>query len=563
MILQNRVAFHNKSELAEEALPEMPELPRMRMAGSEQDNDDGWLNDGGRVGADLSHPQPAAMSVPDDDATVRLPKLGRPPRPVEQVERHSLQTATVDERAQATVGGRDQSKDGRRDQSTDGERDQSGPYTREQAAVGGREQAAPTRESPGEYIGVKHPLWPLVLSLSERIWHELYQRPDIASTPDLLLVELVRKRAIDLLKAEPKHAGQVRDLSEAERLLHSVVNETLGYGPLEMLMKDERVYEITVIGPRFAYVERDGQIEDVECYFEDDRHMQRVIENMLRRAGRRLSPGWPLIDARLPDGTLLNVALPPSAVNGPVITLRKPSRKPMTLADLAAIGALSEQMADYLRACVQARRNIVVCGDVASGRTTLLNALCEAIPAGERIATIEEAAELQLGQKHVVSLVSQLTGADGPGGVTMRDLVRHALRGGCERVVLGECRGDEALELLQTMYSGYNGALLCIYASALKDCLAHLETLCLAAGTSMPAATIRAQLAATIDVIALTARLRDGTRKVINIAEVQGFDASAIKLQSIFHFKQTGVDTPSGHIQGEFMPSGLKSIKMP
>ena len=555
MILQNRVAFHNRSEQLEEALPEMPELPRTRAPDAEQDNDDAsWLNDGGRVGADslsggevisrppadLSRPQLAATSVPDDDATVRLPKLGRPPRPIEQKERNSQQTARPALAKQPTAA------EGARDQSEGG----------------GRDQSAPTRDPSGEYIGVKHPLWPLVLKLSERIWHELYQRPDIASTPDLLLVELVRKRAIDLLKAEPKHASQVRDLSEAELLLHSVVNETLGYGPLETLMKDERVYEITVIGPRFAYVERDGQIEDVECCFEDDRHMQRVIENMLRRAGRRLAPGWPLIDARLPDGTLLNVALPPSAVNGPVITMRKPSRKPMTLADLAAIGALSEQMADYLRACVQARRNIVVCGDVASGRTTLLNALCEAMPAGERIATIEEAAELQLGQKHVVSLVSQLTGADGPGGVTMRDLLRHALRGGCERVVLGECRGDEALELLQAMYSGYNGALLCIYASALKDCLAHLETLCLAAGTSMPAATIRSQLAATLDVIALTARLRDGTRKVINIAEVQGFDASAIRLQSIFHFKQTGIDTPSGHVQGEFMPSGLKSLKM-
>lgn len=524
MILQNRVTFRNRGEQLEEALPEMPELPRLRAPEPAQD-DDAWLNDGGPQ----TYPRLVAANIPDDDATIRLPKL-----PV----------GAASSRPSA-----DSSRP-----SADSSRppiDVSRPSTDF------------SRPPSGEYIGVNHPLWPLVLSLSERLWHELYQRPDIASAPDLLLVELVRKRAIDLLKADPKNANQVRDLTEAERLLHSVVNETLGYGPLEPLMKDERVYEITVIGPRFAYVERDGQIEDVECCFEDDRHMRRVIENMLRRAGRRLAPGWPLIDARLPDGTLLNAVLPPSAVNGPVITIRKPSRRPMTLADLVALGALSEQMADYLRACVQAGRSIVVCGDVASGRTTLLNALCAAIPANERIATIEEAAELQLSQNHVVSLVSQLTGADGSGGVTMRDLLRHALRGGCERVVLGECRGDEALELLQAMYSGYKGALLCIYASALKDCLAHLETLCLAAGTSMPAEMIRSQLAATLDIIALTARLRDGSRKVINIAEVTGYDAGAIKMQSIFHFKQTSLDTPSGHVQGEFMPSGLKSVKKP
>jgi pilus assembly protein CpaF len=531
MILQNRVVFHNRSEQAEEALPQMPELPRLRTPEPVQDDDDAWLNDGGPQ----TRPHPGAANIPNDDATIRLPKLvgadlSRPPvdvsRPPADVSRPSSNPARLSS-------------------------DTLHPSTDD------------TRLPSSEYISVRHPLWPLVLSLSERLWHELYQRPDIATTPDLLLVELVRKRAIDLLKADPKHAYQVRDLSEAERLLHSVVNETLGYGPLEPLMKDDRVYEITVIGPRFAYVERDGQIEDVECCFEDDRHMQRVIENMLRRAGRRLAPAWPLIDARLPDGTLLNAVLPPSAVNGPVITIRKPSRKPLALADLAALGALSEQMADYLSACVQARRNIVVCGDVASGRTTLLNAQCAAIPASERIATIEEAAELQLSQKHVVSLVSQLTGADGPGGVTMRDLLRHALRGGCERVVLGECRGDEALELLQAMYSGYNGALLCIYACTLKDCLAHLETLCLAAGTSMPAETIRSQLAATLDIIVLTARLRDGTRKAINIAEVAGFDASAIKLQSVFHFQQTGVDPASSHVQGEFKASGLKSVKLP
>lgn len=524
MILQNRVAFRNRSEQLAEALPEMPELPRLQATEPAQD-DDAWLNDGGPQ----TYPRLAATNIPDDDATIRLPKLSVGAdlsRPSSNVSRPPV--------------------------------DVSHP-----SADLSRPSTDASHPSTGEYIGVNHPLWPLVLSLSERLWHELYQRPDIASTPDLLLVELVRKRAIDLLKADPKNANQVRDLSEAERLLHSVVNETLGYGPLEPLMKDERVYEITVIGPRFTYIERDGQIEDVACCFEDDRHMRRVIENMLRRAGRRLAPGWPLIDARLPDGMLLNAVLPPSAVNGPVITIRKPSRRPMTLADLVELGALSEQMADYLRVGVQAGRNTVVCGDVASGRTTMLNALCAAIPASERIATIEEAAELQLSQKHVVSLVSQLTGVDGTDGVTMRDLLRHALRGGCERVVLGECRGDEALELLQAMYSGYNGVLLCIYASALKDCLAHLETLCLAAGTSMPAEMIRSQLAATLDIIVLTARLRDGSRKVINIAEVTGFDARAIKLQSIFYFQQTGIDTPSGHVQGKFMPSGLKSVKIP
>src|SRR5947209_4663766 len=424
------------------------------------------------------------------------------------------------------------------------------------------EHASPVSQSQ-TYIGPGHPLWPIVLRLSERIWQELYQKPGISSTPEALLASFVQKRVIDLLHEEHKLAQQVHDIAEAKLILYSIVNEVLDYGPLEEVMKDESVSEIMVVGPHLTYIERHGITENVPCNFEDDQHMQRIIENILRRAGRRMKSDWPIVDVRLSDGSLVNIVMPPSAVNGPTITIRKASKKPLSIDDLIQMETLTAEMAEFLRACIQARLNIVICARIASGRTTLLNALSANIPAEERITTIEEVAELRLSQKHAVALVSQFAGAGGTGGVTLRNLVVNALRIGLERILLGECRGDEVVEMLQAMNNGYSGFLMTLYANDLRNCLSRLETMCMAGGLTLPVTMLRAQIATALDVIVHISRLRDGSHKIVNIAEVQRMEKDTIKLQSIFHFKDASVDKVTGELKGTFEPSGFCPTFLP
>jgi len=433
------------------------------------------------------------------------------------------------------------------------------PQQKKDAAM---EQAPPVSQSQS-YIGPGYPLWPLVLRLSERIWQELYQKPGISSTPEALLATFVQKRAIDMLREEPKLAEQVQDTAEAKLVLHSIVNEVLDYGPLEALMKDESISEIMVVGPQLTYVERVGVTEDVPCNFEDDRHMERIIENMLRRAGQRMKLDWPIVDVRLPDGSLVNVVMPPSAVNGPTITIRKAAKKPFSIDDLIQMETLTSEMAEFLRACIQARLNIVICGGIASGRTTLLNALCTYISAEERIATIEEVAELRLKQKHVVALVSQQTSPGSTSSVTMRDLAVNALRIGAERILLGECRGEEVVEMLQAMNNGHSGFLMTLYANDLRNCLTRLETMYLSEATTLPVMLIRAQIASALDVIVHVSRLRDGSGKVLNIAEVQYMENDAIKLQSIFHFKDAAFDAAPDKLKRTFELSGFCPTFLP
>lgn len=353
-------------------------------------------------------------------------------------------------------------------------------------------------------------------------------------------MEYVRVRVLDILRSEPKIAREVRDLSEGKLLLQSVLDEVCGYGPLAPLMQDDSIAEITVVGPRFAYVERNGMVEDIPCTFEDDRHMQRIIENMLRKAGRHMRNDWPIVDVRLPDSSLVNIVMPPSAVNGPTITIRKGSTKPLSIENLLHLGTLSQDMAEFLWASVQAHKNIVICGGVNSGRTTLLNALSAAISTDERIVTIEDVAELRLSQRHVVAMVAQMASPDSTGGVTMRDLVRHALRMGTDRILLGECQGDEVVGLLKAMYNGHNGSLLTLFANDLRGCLTRMEAMYLASGSATPVTMIRNQIATAIDVIVYMARLRDGTRKILNIAEIQGVENDAVKWQNIFFYKGVG-----------------------
>ncbi|MFL5624947.1 MAG: CpaF family protein [Ktedonobacteraceae bacterium] len=414
-----------------------------------------------------------------------------------------------------------------------------------------------------ESISLGHPLWPIVLTLSERIWQELHQKPDLSSVPEAVLVKFVHKRVIDILRTESTLVQQVGDVTQAEMLLQSITSEVLGFGPLEPLLQDESISKIMVVGPRFAYIEKDNKVEDVVCSFADERHMLRIVENMLRRAGRRLVPNWPIVDVRLPDGSLVNVVLPPSAVNGPTITIRKGPKKILALNDLLASDTLSQAMADFLAACIQARLNIVICGGVNSGRTTLLNALSTYIPEDERIATIEEVAELRLSQKHVVSLVSQLALPGNVGGVSLRDLVINALRTGSERILLDECRGDEVAEMMQAMNNGHAGALMTMYATDVRNCLARMEAMYQATATKLPLSLLRAQLVTALDVIGHIARLRDGSHRILNIAEVQSAENDVIKIQSIFHFQDAGFDKASGQLKSSFQPGGFLPTFLP
>ncbi len=330
-----------------------------------------------------------------------------------------------------------------------------------------------------------------------------------------------------------------------------------GYGPLETLLKDDSISEITCIGPRHTYVERNGLLEEVPCYFENEGHMLRIIEHIMRQAGQRLQPGWPIIDVRLPDGMQLNVVLPPNAVNGPVFTLCKNVKESLMLEELVCNGTLSQAMADVLQACVEGRLNIIICGGQNSGRTTLLNALCAAIPDEERIITIEESAELRLRQKQVIGLVTQAMGPQVARNVTLHDLLIHALKMGPERIILGKCRGEEMMELLQALYTGHNGSLMTAYATNAQNFLSRLETMCHSGDTSFPTHIIQRQIADSVDVIVQMSRMPDGSRKIVDIAEVLSSEDDRLKVQSIFRYTDIGLDAETGNVTGNFEPCGI------
>ena len=437
----------------------------------------------------------------------------------------------------------------------------------------------PASAQPQTRIGPGHRLWSVMLRLSERVWQELHHvGPTInrGSTRESALIGFVRSRALDLLRGDHTLACQVHDLVEAEQLLQGIIEEVLGYGPLEPLLKSEDISEITAVGPHHISVMRNGKLQEVADCFEDECHMSRIIENALRRAGRRIDPRWPMADVRLPDGMCIIVIMPPFAIYGPTITIRKTARQSrLSMEKLVQLGSMTQEMADFLVACVQSRLNMVICGSVGSGRTTLLNALASCIPTEQRIISIEDVAELQLSQKHVIALESRQAdpfyerschkwwtsasgGLDAVGRVTLRDLVLQALRIRPERLLVGECRGSEVVELLQAMYSGCNGVLATVYAHNLRDCLTRLEVMYLAGGMNLPSATIRSQIVGALDVIVHVSCLRDGSHKVMNIAEVQGLEGDIIKLQSIFHYQDTELDATTGKMQGIFRPGGFR-----
>lgn len=341
------------------------------------------------------------------------------------------------------------------------------------------------------------------------------------------------------------------------RLIAEIVDEVLGYGPIDPLLKDDSVSEVMVNGPNQVYVERRGKLILTDVRFRDDAHVMHVIEKIVAPLGRRIDEASPMVDARLPDGSRVNAIIPPLALKGPCLTIRKFTKDPLTVENLIEFGTLSPEMAEFLRACVRGKLNIVVSGGTGSGKTTTLNVLSSFIPHDERIITIEDAAELQLRQEHVVTLETRPANIEGKGAITMRDLVRNSLRMRPDRIVVGEVRSGEALDMLQAMNTGHDGSLTTGHANSPRDMLSRLETMVLMAGMDLPVRAIREQIASAIDLIVHQSRLRDGSRKITHLTEVQGMEGDTITLQDIFLFEPMGCDS-QGKIMGTFRPTGIR-----
>lgn len=344
-----------------------------------------------------------------------------------------------------------------------------------------------------------------------------------------------------------------------QQIYRDVLDDLLGYGPIQPLLDDPDITEVMVNGPNQVYTERKGKLTLTNVKFEDDEHVLRIIERIILPLGRRIDADTPTVDARLPDGSRVNAVIPPVAIDGPNITIRKFFTDKLTIQQLIDFGSITAKMAEFVKACVISRLNIVISGGTGSGKTTTLNILSGFIPEDERIVTIEDAAELQLHQDHVVRMETKAPNIDGSGEVTIRDLVRNSLRMRPDRIVVGECRGGEALDMLQAMNTGHDGSLTTVHANAPRDALSRLETLSLMSGLNMPLTVIREQIASAVDLIVQQSRLKDGSRKITYITEVAGMEGSTIVMTDIFRFEQTGVGE-DGKIMGELKPTGIRPM---
>jgi pilus assembly protein CpaF len=344
---------------------------------------------------------------------------------------------------------------------------------------------------------------------------------------------------------------------DVKKLFAMVCDELFGFGPLQPLLDDDTISEVMVNGPNKVYIEQKGKLKLTDVRFASDEHVLKIIDRIIRPLGRRIDRKWPMVDARLPDGSRVNAIIPPCAIDGSTITIRKFSKNKLKVDDLIRFGSMTPEMAEFLRACVVSRLNIVVAGGTGSGKTTLLNVLSNFIPEDERIITIEDSAELQLAQDHVVRLEAKPPEIDGTGRVTIRDLVINSLRMRPERIVIGECRGGETLDMLQAMNTGHDGSLTTLHANTPRDAIARMETMALMAGMEMPLKVIREQIASAIDLIVQQTRLEDGSRKVAYITEVQGMEGDTVVLQDIFKLEILG-KTGEGKIIAELRPTGVR-----
>jgi pilus assembly protein CpaF len=394
-------------------------------------------------------------------------------------------------------------------------------------------------------------------SIKQQIHKELVERMDIKRlTASRIQQDELSKKALSTLeKIVHDVSHKLPDGISPKMLIKEVYDEALRLGPLEDLLADDSVTEIMVNGHHQIYVEQNGKLVLTDHTFMDDTSVLAIIERIVSPIGRRIDESQPYVDARLPDGSRVNAIIHPLSLTGPCLTIRKFSRDPFTDRDLIHFGTLTEGAADFLQVCVKLRKNIVVSGGTGSGKTTFLNVLSGYLPDTDRIVTIEDAAELRLPQAHVVRLESRPPNIEGRGAIAIRDLVRNALRMRPDRIVVGECRGGEALDMLQAMNTGHDGSLTTVHANAPRDVISRLETMVLMSGMDLPVRAIREQIASAVDMIAHESRLSDGSRKITKITEVMGLEGDQVVMQDIFEFKQTGVDE-DGKVEGRFAATG-------
>jgi pilus assembly protein CpaF len=404
--------------------------------------------------------------------------------------------------------------------------------------------------NPNTALSRENSFYELKTKVQNMLIAELDPKIDLSQTAQ------VRRTIEELFTIILDQQGIVLTRVDRMRLFEAIAAEILGLGPIEPLLNDDSVTEIMVNGPKQVYVEQGGRLYRTDIHFKDDDHVMRVIDRIISPLGRRCDESSPMVDARLSDGSRVNAIIPPLSLVGPVLTIRKFSKTPYTEHDLVRFGTLTQDMVEFLRACVQVRLNMVVSGGTGSGKTTFLNVLSSFIPNDERIVTIEDAAELQLRQEHVVTLESRPANIEGKGRITIRELVANALRMRPDRIIVGEVRGGEALDMLQAMNTGHDGSLTTLHSNSPRDTLSRLETMVLMAGMDLPHRAIREQVSKAIQLIVHESRMKDGSRKIVNISEVQGMEGDVVVMQDIFVFEQTGVE--NGRIQGRLRPTGIR-----
>ncbi|MBV9126375.1 MAG: CpaF family protein [Planctomycetes bacterium] len=394
------------------------------------------------------------------------------------------------------------------------------------------------------------------LLLKSKLHQQLIAEMDLSTigTMDEQQLRLEVRRAAEELC---RHSSALLSLNERERLVNEVLDETFGLGPLEPLMQDPTITDILVNGPKTVYVERNGQLEHTEVVFNDDRHLIQIVQRIVGRVGRRVDETRPTVDARLPDGSRINAVIPPLALDGPLVSIRRFGSRPLLVSDLLAKKAITQDMIKFLAGCVRSKMNVLISGGTGSGKTTLLNALSAYVPPEERIVTIEDAAELRLQQPHVGRMETRPANVEGTGEVTTRDLVRNALRMRPDRIIVGECRGPEALDMLQAMNTGHDGSMTTIHANDTRDALSRLEMMVGMAGFDLPIWIIRRQIVSAVQIVVQAARLSGGARKIVKISEITGMEGDMITMHDLFVFKQTGV-SEEGAAQGRFFATGIR-----
>ncbi len=441
-------------------------------------------------------------------------------------------------------GGQNQGQTGNPPQPAIGGGGAQGGDSSRLSSLQARRVSAPiTSPQAGSYFDLK-------TRVQNKLLAELDPSMDITKTDE------VRRTIQELFEQILTEENIVLSRPERARLFEQIAAEILGFGPLQPLLEDDTITEIMVNGAKNIYIERKGKIHRVPVTFENNEHVLRIIDRIVAPLGRRIDEASPYVDARLPDGSRVNAVIPPVSLVGPVLTIRKFARNPITVEQLIQFGSITQEALQFLKACVESRLNIVISGGTGSGKTTFLNIMSAFIPGDERIVTIENAAELQLRQEHVVTLESRPPNIEGRGEITIRNLVINALRMRPDRIIVGEIRDEAAIDMLQAMNTGHDGSMTTLHSNGPRDTLSRLETMTLMAGMDLPSRAIREQVSSAIDLVVHQSRMRDGTRKIVNITEVSGMEGDVITMTDLFVFEQTGVE--NGQIVGRLRPTGLR-----